>query len=302
MEEIVQPETTTEVQEEVVEQAPEAVASEEHVSEFTPDFSYKFNGETREIDEFWRGLIKDEETQKKVRDFVERAEAVDMHKSKSKEYDAKLQEWEPQVKQLELYRQTYENAKTPADHLELLNEIGYDAEALKDITREILRREQMPEDQKALFEQNQRAELEKRQIMAQNESVVQEFNSLLANVTQQQMSLELGKAENSAIVKAYDAANGEGSFEQLFLERGAYYTQQAGKHVPPAEVMSRIAKEFAPFLASQTSAGAQNAVQIIKPKQKSIPSVGTRNGSPTQPAISSIEDLNARYKQLTGQQ
>lgn len=270
------------------------------ISDFTPDFTYKFKGETREIDPMFRGLIKDAETQQKVRDFVERAEAVELHKSKTKEYEGRIQEWEPVVKQMQMYQQAYESAKSPADHLSLLNEIGYEPEMLKNVVREILKREQMPEEQKQIFEASQRAELEKRQLMEQNEGIRQEFSSLLMNVTQQQIDLELGKAESQELMKAFESANGEGSFKQLFLERGAYLTEKTGRHVPPAEVMSHISKEFGWALAPKQAAGAAN-VQVIKPKQKTIPSVGTQNGSPTQPSINSIADLQAKYKQLTGQ-
>jgi hypothetical protein len=279
--------------------APEA--EKPHVSEFTPDYTYTFKGEKREIDEFFRGLIKDPESQQKVRDMVERAEALELHKSKSKEFEGRISEWEPKVKQLELYQRTFESAKTPAEHLSLLNEIGYNTEMLKDVVREVLTREQMPEDQKRYFEAAQRAELEKREALTHTEAIKHEFTAMLANVTEQQMGLELGKAENSNLVQAYESANGEGSFRQLFLERGAYLTQVAGRHVPPAEVMANLSKEFGWAVASRQVTGVTNAPQAIKPKQKSIPSVGTQSGSPTKPAISSLDDLQAKYKQLTGQ-
>jgi hypothetical protein len=270
------------------------------VSDFTPDYTYKFRGEIREIDPMFRSLIKDKESQQKVRDFVERAEAFEFHKTKSKEYESQIQEMEPLVQQLKAYQKAYLEAETPEQHLNLLNEIGYDSEMLKDVVREILRREQMPEEQKRYFEASRRAELEKRQLLEQNNGIRQEFNSLLMNVTQQQMDLEFGKAESRDLIDAYEAANGEGSFRQLFLERGAYLTDRAGRHVAPAEVMAHIRKEFGWALAPRQAAGAAN-VPIIKPKQKTIPSVGTQNGSPTQPAISSLADLRAKYKQLTGQ-
>jgi hypothetical protein len=248
----------------------------------------------------FRSLIKDKESQQKVRDFVERAEAFELHKSKSKEYENRIQEMEPLVQQLQFYQKAYQEAETPEQHLNLLNEIGYNSEILKDVVREILKREQMPEDQKKYFEASRRSELEKRQLMEQNEGIRQEFNSLLMNVTQQQMDLELGKAESQDLISAYEAANGEGSFKQLFLERGAYLTDRAGRYVPPAEVMSHIRKEFGWAITPRQAAGAAN-VSILKPKQKTIPSVGTQNGSPTQPAISSLSELREKYKQLTGQ-
>jgi hypothetical protein len=160
----------------------------------------------------------------------------------------------------------------------------------------------MSPEQQQEFAARQRETLEKNQLMSQNQILAQEYNSALMNLTQREMEYELGKAENSDLAQAYEEVNGEGSFQQLFLERGMYYTQIAGKHVPPGEVMARVAKEFAPFLSRKQEAGASAQAQVIKPKHKTMPNVGTQSASPTQSSVKSLDDLRAKYKQLTGQE
>jgi hypothetical protein len=269
--------------------------------EFKPDFTYKFNGEVKEMDQMFHGLIKDEESNKRIRDLIERSEATEYHKTRTKEFESKIGEWQPKVELLEQFQSAYDSAKTPEDHLALLNEIGYNPESLKDVVREILRREQMTPEEQQQFAARQRDALEKNQLMSQNQVLAQEYNSALMSLTQQQMDFELGKAENSELARAYEEVNGEGSFQEFFLERGMYYTQITGKHVPPGEVMARVAKEFAPFLSRKQEAGASAQPQVLKPKHKTMPSVGTQSASPTQSSIRSLDDLKAKYNQLTGQ-
>lgn len=309
-----EPAIEVETQEEPSVDAPESVEPEADakveptVSEFQPDYTYKFKGEVKELDDFWRGLIKDPESQKKVRDYIERAEALPDYKEQVKTFEETVNDWKPKVELLETFQNTYNSAKTADDHIDLLNEIGYDVDTLKNLVREVLVREQMPEDQKKYFEQARSSDLEKKQLMTQNEMVRQELNSIRLQTTEQQIGLEFQKPENNSVVSAYESVNGQGSFKQLFLERGAYYSQLEGRHVAPAEVMAKVAKEFAPFLSRQgegspipTEGSGQMAV--IKPKQAPIPSVGTRSGSsPTKNAIKSLDDLKALHRQMTGQE
>lgn len=288
----------------------EGVAKEPVVAEaaevapaFTPDFSYKFKGEVREIPELYRGLIKDEETQKSVRDMIERAEAMEFHKGKTQELEATLEEALPMAQTLQQFQGAFESARTPEDHLNLLNTIGYDNEMLKNVVRQILQVEQLPEEHRQLIEKNKAAALEKNQYMTQNQKLEAQYNEALTRITKSEIGIELGKAEHQSLIGAYEKAQGEGSFERLFLERGAYYTDlNGGNLVPPAEVMSRIAKEFAPFLTAQpaqgTAAPTQSAQVVTKPK--TMPVVGSGNGSPAKTAINSLDDLKAKYKQLSG--
>lgn len=309
--EALEPEVSPEILDAAVEQdqviEPEIAATEKEkepaVAEFTPDFSYKFKGETREIPEYLRPLIKDEDTQKQIRNMVERAEAVELHKGKTSELESQLQEIVPMANTLKEFQEAYQTAQSPAEHHELLNTVGYSDEMIKDVAREILKREQLPEDQRHLMQENKRVALEKRQLMNQNEQIAAQYNQALTRITQTEIGLELGKAEYNPLISAYEKTQGEGSFEKLFLERGSYYTDlNGGTLVPPTEVMSRIAKEFAPFLTAAPVgelAGKQPA-QVVTTKQKTMPNIGSGNGSPAKSAINSLEDLAARRKQLLG--
>lgn len=288
--------------------APEPAATEPVKEEvFTPDFKYKFNGQEKELEDFWKPLVKDKESLQKVRDAVERAEALDMHKGKSKEFQEKLSQYEPVVQDVQKYQQMFVEATQNSDfgkHRELLEELGYSKDLLKDVVRHMLKEEQLPEEQKQILEQQKRAELEKKELLTQNEQVRAQYSDMVRDMTAQQMDLEFGKAEAQKLIKAYEAANGDGSFREMFLKRGSYYVTEEGRHVPPSEVMGRILKEFNPFITNQ-GAGAPVATQpasVVREKPKVMPSVGAGNGAPTQSSITSIADLQKKYKQLTNQE
>jgi len=275
--------------------------------EFVPDFKYKFDGKEKEIDAFWRPLVKDKDSLQKVRDAIERSEALDMHKGKSKEYQEKLSQYEPVVQDVQKYQEMFVQATQTNDfgkHRELLQELGYTDAVLKDVVRHMLKEEQLPEEQKKYMQAQKQAELEKNQLLSQNEEVRAQYSTIVRDLTAQQMDLEFGRAESQELIKAYEAANGDGSFRDMFLKRGAYYVAEAGAHVPPSEVMGRILKEFNPFITKQV-AGAPASSQpatVVREKPKVMPNVGAGNGAPTQGSISSLDDLRKKYKQLTNQE
>ena len=277
---------------------------------FVPDFKYKFKNEEREIDPLFRPLIKDAETLKKVKELAERSDSTEMHKGLSKEYQEKISTYEPIVQEVQRYQQMFqaaEAAKDPGAHRKVLTELGYSNNLLKDVVRDIIKEEQLPDEQKRMLEQNRAAHLEKEALMSENSEIVTKYNDVLRDITAQGMELEFGKTTNQQLVQAYEAANGNGSFRQLFLERGAYWVSTEGRHVPPSEVMARIAKEFAPFITTQV-AGApvsqipQQPTTVIRAKPKTMPQVGSGSGNPTKQSISSLADLKAKYDQLTQQQ
>jgi hypothetical protein len=266
--------------------APEAAAPV-----FTPDWKYKFNGQEKEVDAFFRPLVKDAQALEKVKDIIQRAEAVEIHKQKSKQYETELSEYKPTVETVSKLREMYEKG----DHERVLSNIGYTDEMLYKIVQEKLSRQQMSPEQKAVWEKEQKLALENEELLKQNEVYRSQAQQELANLTGYQLEAELGKADYQGMKEMYEKANGSGSFRQLVIDRGAYLVDRAGKHVPPSEVMASVAKEFAPFI-NQVPAGAAPVTAQQKPKV--IPNVGRSGGSPTRSAITSLDQLKQLQKQF----
>jgi hypothetical protein len=156
----------------------------------------------------------------------------------------------------------------------------------------------MPAEQKAIFEEKRRYELENQKLLEQNESYRSQAMQEMARTVNYEVDSELGKVNYSPIKDAYDKAYGSGAFRNLVLDRGAILVERAGRHVPPSEVIAMVAKEFAPFI-SQTQ-GTATSVQGTEPvaqhtnqtnQPKIIPQVGKGSGSATRGAVSSIDDL-----------
>lgn len=256
---------------------------------FTPDWAYEFNGEKREVDEFFRPLAKDKDALAKVKDYIQRAEALPFHKEMTGKLKTQIGEWEPIVDQVSQLKEKFADG----DHETVLDALGYDDETLFKIVKAKLDRQQNPELAKK-YESERAASLEKNQFMQQTEFYRTQAEQALAKTTSYELDSELGRADYQGVKEAYDKAYGNGAFKNLVIERGAIAVERAGRHISPSELIPMVAKEFAPFLSNARPAQGTESVATMQQepiKPKTIPQVGRSTSSPTKQSVRSLDDL-----------
>lgn len=259
-----------------------AVVPAPAIAEYVPELKYKFDGQVKELDPFLKPLIKDKESNQKVIDLVQRAEALEPYKAKV----ADMTETVDTVKQLSTLFQE-------GKHERVLEALGYNDEMLMEVVRQKLERQKLPPEQKQAFEEKRRLELANEKLLADNQKYQSESQRELARVTEYEVDMELGKAEVVKFVKAFEAHRGDGEFKKLVGQRGDAMVRSLGRHVKPAEVVQQILQEWGPFLNQSPAA------PVVQPKV--IPHVVGGSGSPGTRAISSVADIRKRHAEVTGQ-
>lgn len=273
---------------ETVEAAPAATTDA-----YQPDYGYMHNDEKKEIDEFWRPLIKDKDTEARVRDFVQRANAVEEYKSRLPEYESKVSQYEQTVNTVNEIKSLYDKG----DHERALEAIGYTDEMLFKVVEEKLKRMKMPEQERQSYEEKRRLQLENEQIRRENENARARYSEEITRTIDYQLTQELGKPEYQQMAKMYEAANGEGSFRRLVIERGAFLGNlRGGVTIPPHELLKIVQKEYQPFMV-----GNQTALPVNQRSNlKVVPNVGVGNASPAKSQPRSIDDLRKLAQQMSG--
>jgi hypothetical protein len=268
----------------------EKAAAEAAGQTWTPDWKYKFNGQEKEVDEFFRPLGKDQQSLQKLKDFIQRAEAVEMYKPqalKAKDLETKWSKAEPVMSAFEKLNDLYGKG----EHERVLEQLGYTDEQLFKLVKQKLDRQAMDPQSRALHEEKRQYQLEKERLMQENEQYRSQASQEMARVTNYELDSELGKADYASVKDAYDRAYGSGAFKNLVIDRGAILVDRAGKHIPPSELIPMVAKEFAPFVGGQQQGIAAPAAPQSQPQLKVIPQVGKGTGSPAKTSINSIADL-----------
>lgn len=255
--------------------APEAIPA---APSYEPNWQYDFDGEKREVDAFWRPLVKDEESNKKIVDALQMIDAFPKWKEKATQYG----EVNDAVQQLSKWFQE-------GDHDRVLSTLGYTDEMIKNIVIARLEREKMPPEQKQAYEEKNRIKLENEKLLAQNEQYQMAAQRELERRTDYELDTELGKAEYKKLVDAYDGAHGSGAFKRYVATRGDAMVRSLGRHVPPSELVGSIFKEYQPFM---------NQGQAAVEQPKVIPQVKSGSGTPGKKAVTSIADLKKLRSQM----
>lgn len=295
--------------------------------EYTPDYGYRFNDEKKEMDEFWKAFVKDPESEKKIRDTLQRAEAVDMYKSKSQEISQQIesykqleQEYTPVIEKLEEIKAMYAEGRDQ----EALTALGFtpervlesmDDQAVYNEARRRLQFKNLPEEQKQVYHEKKKiyaesVEKERRYQteLQQREAGYSQVFTQLVEMTRSQMSQELARPDVKALSDKFDASNGDGAFAEFVRKQGETLVNDNGRYMTPAEVVTHVMKTFGGFVQQGSSGapGVGNAMapqtqQNIITKKASIPSVSSTSGSPAKQGISSMADIKRIRAQMNAE-
>lgn len=270
------------------------------VPAYAANFKFKAYDKEHEIDEMFRPLIKDADTEKKVKAIFEKAYALDDMKPKYQksrsEYEAYRKDADPILSSVNTLQQMLNRGdidnfmralKIPDDMLykHVLNKLQ-----LKDMTPA----------QRQDYEMNVNAR--QQSILAEQQT--QQFREMFETQAVQNRTVELDmvldKPDVKAIASAFENAHGPGSFRNAVIDHGFNVWKARGVDLTASQAIQEFTKVFAPFMQGGMGQQAQNTVQ---PQQAGrppvIPNIAGRSTSPVRQVPKSIADLKKLASQMS---
>ena len=276
---------------------------------YTPNYKYKVLDSEKEFPEWAKGLIKDAELEKNVRDLFAKADGLDHIKTRrdSLENENKTikEQWGPLVQNYQTvagYLQKgdldsfFEAAGIP--ELELFKyvnkrlQLRENPSELKayETTRELARKNEMLEQQVQQFStQQQQAEVERYET---------------------EFSRETGRPEVSSFIQSWEAQAGQpGAFRAEVIRRGLAYAAE-GKTITPTQAVQEVLS-----LMGWKPQGVANPMQTMQPNAQdlsatpqvqakpTLPNIRGKGTSPAKTVPRSLADLQklAKEKRLAGE-
>jgi hypothetical protein len=295
-------ETTTEATEETMEAAADDAGQEPETPAYEPDFKFKVKDKELEFDEWLRPVVKDKETEEKVRDILTKAHGIDELKTTRDTLKADLETIRTEKQRQDQALGVVESYIKNKDYRSFFDALGIPkADVIRYAVEELKFQEMTPEQQAVVQQQwqekNRLATLE-----TQNQSLQQQQQQLVQQQAEFELNSQLSKSDVSQIAAAYDARVGTpGAFRQEVINRGAYHEAVSGKVISAEqaiqEVMSLVggSVQAQPESVPQTPQG-HASVQKTKPV---IPNIqGTAGTSPAKRIPKSIEDLRKMRDQM----
>jgi transposase-like protein len=271
---------------------------------FEPNFKYKAALEEKELDPFFHSLIKDADSEKKVKDVFTRADAFDFMKSKKEERDEQYESLSNDYLHVTDTVKNVEDALQRKDLTSVFRQLGVETNAVFQWAQQQIARMEMDPAQRQQLEQQE-------QVQLQNQNLEQQVSQLQTQYQQQatqarvvQLDVELSRPEIAQFAQKWDSHGGEGAFKQLVIEEAKKVFYDTKQDLSARQAVEYAMSRFGKLLnAGETvtqplTAGASMQAQQAKPV---IPNVTGKATSPIKKVPKSLDDLKKLAKEASMQ-
>lgn len=290
--------------------SPAAMTQAEQIAQYTPNFKFTAADKEHEIDEWVRPVIKDAETEKKIKELYSKAYGMEevkavREKMKQEYYNYKSQA-EPLIKTVSEAHKFYTSGKQSlADgningyvHKtgEAFKQLGITDEDLKKYVFHKLNIEELPQDRKQEYNRFNELELQNQQLQQQTQEQQRYVQQLAVQARTADLNQATSKSDIAPIVQAFDQRNGAGSFNAEVIQRGQLYWQTQGIDVPAEKLVQEIITKYGltPSVAPQATA------QVQPQTVPTIPVIKGGSSSPAGKVFKTTDDLVNYRKQQYG--
>lgn len=267
------------------------------VAAYSPNFKFNVHDKEKEFDPWIRDVIKDQETEKKVRELYEKAYGLDAAKPKH----------EATVKELGELKQNYGTFyndvrealqyKNIGDLDSFFQKVQLPVEKVAEWMIEKINRQNMAPDQRRVYDERDQRNREAFLYSRQNEDLQQNYERLATQAREAEVDNVLSRPGIHEIAKRYDDAMGSGSFRKVVGQEGWLLWNLTGND-PSAETainaaLNKIGNVWKGQPAAQmpAQAGGEKPLPVI-------PNVSGKNVSPTRKPIKSIDDIRKLAEEM----
>lgn len=268
---------------------------------YTPNWKYVAGKEEREIPEMYRPLIKDELTEKQVKDLFQRADGLEWTKQDranvQEKYNSLKQEHEGLTKSL----RTLSDFVNNGDYDSFFQSLGISNEQILRYALEKAQYSDLSPEQKRAYDEAQEA---KRTAYWSQQQATQ-YQQQLQQIQLQQKTLELNQAlsmpEVAQIAQAYDQRKGPGAFRNKVIQMGQSHWALTQQDIAAEAVVKQLVDELGEFIQLQQSHPATPSIQQAPKQVPVIPTPGSSGGqSPAARSVKTIEDIEKMYAEKFG--
>lgn len=300
--------------------SPEDVGDEEvkEPEAYKPNTKFNVRNEEHHFDEWIVPLIKDEETEKKIRELYEKSRGIDYVKRDRqalKETSSNLKReieetYKPVVQQQQAMNHFLQNG-------DLGSYFHYSGLKPQDVLKWAINYAQLPPEQRMNMDQtamnNINAVHQNFQQMSQSEHMAQQLVEYRHKEVDWMIT---SRPEVQSVQSAYDQRNGPGSFKQEVINRGIMLSQTTGQDVPADQVVMQVVNLLSGYAQPQMQQMPQqqmqsnpqgmgnNIQQQVQPQNPAakpvIPNIQGRGTSPAKKMIRSLDDMRKRAEEFNG--
>lgn len=276
------------------------------VPAYTPNYKFKAADKEHEFDKSIQTLIKDAQTESKIRELYEKSHGLDAVKANRQE----LRQENRQIKEeLGAYKEEINELKhyySQGDLDSFFQKLQIPENVIYQWVVDKAKLSQLPEDQQAVYNEKRQAALQNRTLEKRLQALEVSRQEAESQSKMYGLQSEFAKPDVAQFAKAFDSKMGkEHAFWEAVCELGEYvYLKSDGKqNLTPAQCVQQAMSAYSKFIdptqmgAAQPTAGAPATAPQANPV-KVIPNVGGKSVSPTARKIKTLDELKEYAKKF----
>lgn len=275
---------------------------------FTPNLKFRVHDKEMEFEKWTHDIIKDADLEKRVREFHERAYGLDHVKADRTKLKQEISAVRGEYGTLQTRVNGVVSAVQRKDYDTALEALGIGEQDVLRHAKNILDRMNNP--QLAQHHQQQRQyQTQLEQVQSQNEYYQQQYVDASVQAKNFEMAQVMARPDVTQTVMAFDAARGQGAFQDEVIKRGQYHFYATGQDITAEQAVKEVLDLLGPMgqpqqqqqafqqapAQQQVAQGQQVQAQAAKPV---IPNIQGRGTSPTKKVPKSIDDLIKMRKEM----
>jgi hypothetical protein len=271
---------------------------------YEPNYKYKAFGKERELDPMFRDLIKDPESEKKVKEVFTRADAFDDMKSQKEAVSSEYQRLNQQHAALDKDVRRVANFINNGDVGNTLAALRISDDAVLNYLRQKAEVANLSPFQQQAFQQAQMQRMQEFDQQEQMKQLQENYANERRETRVMQLDYTLDSPDVSPQAQAWDAKMGQaGAFKHLVIETAGNHFRMTNQDLSPRDAVQLTLQKYGRLLeqpqasqaqvvpAANQQIGAASPQPVAQGAKPVIPAVAGRGASPIKQAPKSIKDL-----------
>lgn len=281
---------------------------------YTPNYKYKAALQEKEVDEFWRALIKDADSEKKVKDLLQKVDGFDFVKQSREKLDSQYKALEQDYNTQNQLVTRVTGAIQNKDYGSAFRQLGISDEDIFRYTHDRLQRMEMPPEQRKAFEDAESLKEQQFQLQEQMRQYQSMYEEQKVQARTMQLEFAMSKPDVASMAQNWDELQGTpGAFRDLVIQEAQAAYFQNGVDLSADQAVQLVMQKFGKLLSvngSQPNAASLNASAapgqtpqtIAKQAKPVIPNINGKGAAPIKKVPKSLDDLKRIQKELEAQE
>lgn len=275
---------------------------------YVPNYKYKAALQEKELDPFFHSLVKDPESEKKVKELFTKVDAFDFIKGKNQEVEGKfsslLNDYGTMSDTVTRFNQSVKNG----DLSSAFRLGGINRDQIFNWVKRELAIMDLPPEQRQAHEQSEQAKIQNYDLEQQVSHLRGQYEHQAVQARTMQLEMALSRPEVARFAEAWDRNSEQpNAFKKLIVDeakRTYYESLESGKPVDlsPEQAVAMVMQKFGKFLnvgdtatQSPQAIPQQSMPQSAKPV---IPNVTGKAASPIKKVFKNLDDIKAHVKTM----